>query len=141
MCDEILHLVDAVGVIPPKPFGADGSVVSLHTRILLRLSGLDVDRPDPRGLIPALRPGAGIFRAVSTRMVKSLAPTEPQVRPRSAIHALVRPIEAVQHGSPTNRGPCQTVAQVHKVQAEAPLTVPRYPHHETGIHAAILGAQ
>ena len=60
----VLHLLDAVEVIPAQPFRANSSVVSLDISILLRLAGLDVDQTDPFFLSPSLETTADVFGAV-----------------------------------------------------------------------------
>jgi len=61
----ILHLFDAVEVIPSKPFRPDSSVVPFDIGILLGLAWLDVDQPDPRLLPPVLKLATDIFRAIT----------------------------------------------------------------------------
>ncbi len=60
----VLHLLDAVNVISPQPFGSDSPVISFDIGILLRLARLDVDQADPGLFCPVLRPGTDVFGAI-----------------------------------------------------------------------------
>ena len=61
----LLHLFDAIEVIPPKPFRPTSSVVALEIGVLLWLSGLDVDQTDLCFLCPRLELSADIFSAIT----------------------------------------------------------------------------
>lgn len=60
----ILHILDAVEVIPALPFRPNSSVVSLDMSIPLWLAGLDLDQADPCFLSPVLETTADVFGAV-----------------------------------------------------------------------------
>lgn len=42
----VLHLLDAVEMVSPQPFGADRAVVAFDIGVLVRLSRLDIDQAD-----------------------------------------------------------------------------------------------
>ena len=72
----ILHLFDASEVIAPKPFCSDSSIVAFDIGVLLRLSRLDIDQPDPCLLRPRLEPTADVFGAVICLLYTSDAADE-----------------------------------------------------------------
>ncbi len=50
----ILDVFYSVEMIPSEPLCPDGSIVALDIGVLLGLSGLDVDQPDPSVFRPML---------------------------------------------------------------------------------------
>lgn len=59
----LLHLFDAVEVIPPEPFRADSPFVLFNIAVLLRLAGLNVDQGGPCILSTRPEPTADVARA------------------------------------------------------------------------------
>jgi hypothetical protein len=57
----VLHLLDAVEVISPRPLRSNRSVVALDIGVLLRLPRLDVPQSDPQLLGSNLQASTDIF--------------------------------------------------------------------------------
>lgn len=60
----VLHLFNAIEVISTQPFRSNSSVVALYISVLLRLSRLDIDQPDPGLLRLGLKAATDVFRSV-----------------------------------------------------------------------------
>ena len=75
-CCVILDVFDGLKMIPAKPFGSDGTIVSFNIGVLLRLTRLDVHQGTTCLFSPVLKRATDVFRGVvHTNGKRFAAPT------------------------------------------------------------------